>query len=264
MDAGDKPKLSWSREYWLHHPTQQRVPNEDPRVPKTIDAAKKAHDWFLIGSQADIADGFYRRDLDMSTSADAKPLYFATWHPSGGRVVDLVRAGGREAYQACVRHYYGGAFAATLGAQAIGAAGELLVQYRLLKRGIDSARMTTDSGIDLVMYVPDRTEAVTVQVKTIVAPFLDGGVGPLIVGWFLPRNCKAQWIAGVDISRDRVWLMPTETALHHASGNAADVMLYWRLNPPRGTKVGIETDFERYEIDTVVDGLLGGDEPQLP
>ena len=90
MDAGDKPKLSWSREYWLHHPTQQRVPNEDPRVPKTIDAAKKAHDWFLIGSQADIADGFYRRDLDMSTSADAKPLYFATWHPSGGRVVDLV------------------------------------------------------------------------------------------------------------------------------------------------------------------------------
>lgn len=41
-----------------------------------------------------------------------------------------------------------------LGTQAIGAAGELLVQYQLLKLGIDSARLTTDSGIDLVMYVP--------------------------------------------------------------------------------------------------------------
>ena len=30
--------------------------------------------------------------------------------------------------------------------QHIGAAGELLVQYRLLKLGIDSARLTTDAG----------------------------------------------------------------------------------------------------------------------
>jgi hypothetical protein len=36
----------------------------------------------------------------------------------------------------------------------IGAAGELLVQYKLLKQGIDSAAMTTDSGIDLVAYSP--------------------------------------------------------------------------------------------------------------
>ena len=67
-----------------------------------------------------------------------------------------------------------------LGGQAIGAAGELLVQYRLIKRGIDSARLTTDSGIDLVMYIPGTTEAHTVQVKTIVKPFLDGGTGPLV------------------------------------------------------------------------------------
>ncbi|MGV0872113.1 hypothetical protein [Mycolicibacterium sp. XJ879] len=33
-----------------------------------------------------------------------------------------------------------------LGTQAIGAAGELLVQYQLLKLGIDSARLTTDSA----------------------------------------------------------------------------------------------------------------------
>lgn len=34
----------------------------------------------------------------------------------------------------------------------IGAAGELLVQFKLLKYGIDSARMTTDAGVDLVAY----------------------------------------------------------------------------------------------------------------
>jgi hypothetical protein len=36
----------------------------------------------------------------------------------------------------------------------IGAAGELLVQYKLLKYGVDSAAMTTDSGIDLIAYSP--------------------------------------------------------------------------------------------------------------
>ena len=49
---------------------------------------------------------------------------------------------------------------------AIGAAGELLVQYGLLKHCIDSARMATDSGIDLVMYVPGTTTAATIRVKT--------------------------------------------------------------------------------------------------
>ena len=38
--------------------------------------------------------------------------------------------------------------------QHIGAAGVLLVQYQLLKMGIDSARMTTDAGVDLVVYGP--------------------------------------------------------------------------------------------------------------
>jgi len=33
-----------------------------------------------------------------------------------------------------------------MNTQHIGAAGELLVQYQLLKLGIDSARLTTDAG----------------------------------------------------------------------------------------------------------------------
>ena len=34
--------------------------------------------------------------------------------------------------------------------QIIGAAGEVLITYKLLKFGIDSARMTTDAGVDFV------------------------------------------------------------------------------------------------------------------
>ena len=51
---------------------------------------------------------------------------------------------------------------AKLGTLAIGAAGELLVQYKLLKLGIDSARLTTDSGIDQVRYLPESKSAATI------------------------------------------------------------------------------------------------------
>jgi hypothetical protein len=37
----------------------------------------------------------------------------------------------------------------------------LLVQYQLLKMGIDSARMTTDAGVDLVVYAPGDRSAST-------------------------------------------------------------------------------------------------------
>jgi hypothetical protein len=46
--------------------------------------------------------------------------------------------------------------------QIIGAAGEALVTYKLLKHEIDSARMTTDAGVDLVMYIPGNGRAATI------------------------------------------------------------------------------------------------------
>lgn len=151
-----------------------------------------------------------------------------------------------------------------LGTQAIGAAGELLVQYQLLKKGIDSARLTTDSGIDLVMYVPGARQAHTVQVKAAIAPYLDGGTGPMVMGWFFPRTCKAQWLAGVDLSRDQVWLFPIEDAIRHARGNKAELALYWRVEMPRGSVIGVESDFDEYLLDVVIDDLLGGRSTELP
>src|ERR1700742_2474889 len=99
-----------------------------------------------------------------------------------------------------------------LGTQAIGAAGELLVQYQLLKLGIDSARLTTDSGIDLVMYVPGHQSAFTVQVKTNLASKPAGGKGKDLLSWPFPDDSKAQWLACVDLSTDSVWIFPMDQA----------------------------------------------------
>ncbi len=66
--------------------------------------------------------------------------------------------------------------------QHIGAAGELLVQYLLLKYGIDSAAMTTDAGIDLVAYSPKNKRPYTIQVKTQEQPTKGGGKGKLSLG----------------------------------------------------------------------------------
>jgi hypothetical protein len=75
----EPPDLSWSRETWLHRPTREVVLNSNPRVPQTIDAAKKQRKtWLLIGSQANIEGGYYRRDMDMGTATAEQPTYTAT------------------------------------------------------------------------------------------------------------------------------------------------------------------------------------------
>ena len=43
--------------------------------------------------------------------------------------------------------------------------GEALVTYKLLKHEIDSARMATDAGVDLVMYIPGHRQSATIRVK---------------------------------------------------------------------------------------------------
>ena len=82
--------------------------------------------------------------------------------------------------------------------QQIGAAGELLVQYKLLKMGIDSARLTTDSGIDLVAYIPSSLTPYSVQVKTKEQPVRAGGKGKWALGWFLSNKSQADLIATTD------------------------------------------------------------------
>ena len=93
-----------------------------------------------------------------------------------------------------------------LSTQQIGKLGELLVQYRLLLIGVESAHLTTDAGIDLVAYSHGKKEAITIQVKTNLQPKPGGGKGKLALDWWVPDNSPAELFALVDISEKRIWV----------------------------------------------------------
>jgi hypothetical protein len=97
-----------------------------------------------------------------------------------------------------------------LTTQQIGRMGELLVQYELLRHGIDSAPMTTDAGIDLVAYSGLKGRSFTIQVKTNLTPKPGGGKGAPGVDWWVSEDCPAELYAFVDLSTRRVWLLNRE------------------------------------------------------
>jgi hypothetical protein len=100
-----------------------------------------------------------------------------------------------------------GAVARRLTTQQIGRLGELLVQYELLRHGIDSAPMTTDAGIDLVAYSGVKGRSFTIQVKTNLSPKPGGGKGAPAIDWWVNEDCPAELYALADISTRRLWLL---------------------------------------------------------
>ena len=79
-----------------------------------------------------------------------------------------------------------------------------LVQKKL---GIDSARLTTDSGIDLVMYVPGHHTAATIQVKANVAP--------------KPAGSAARPPRGEELHEQGRALVPADAGAHQAAPQPA-------------------------------------------
>lgn len=153
--------------------------------------------------------------------------------------------------------------------QHIGAAGELLVQYRLVKLGIDSARLTTDSGVDLVAYAPGSAGAATIQVKTQAAPAPSGGKGALSVGFFFPDDLRAELLAVTLLSDDRVWLFTRDEARELAQQHNARGMrqLYWYIEP-RPTRSGAiaprhSGDMAPYLLEHRVGALFGVSDPAV-
>jgi len=140
--------------------------------------------------------------------------------------------------------------------QHIGAAGELLVQYKLLKFGIDSAAMTTDSGIDLVAYSPQNNRPFTIQVKTKEKPLPGGGKGKLALAWDLRDSSPAELVAIVDLSTDSVWVFTHSefeslAQQHSASGN---LKLYMYVDEAIKTKkeMALLSQFEQYRLENRV------------
>lgn len=111
----------------------------------------------------------------------------------------------------------------------IGRMGELLVQYELLRHGIDSAPITTDAGIDLVAYSGVEGRSFTIQVKTNLAPKPGGGKGAPAIGWWVSEDCPAEFYAFVDLSTRRIWLLTKQdliTSAQQRSGGRLHIYMY--------------------------------------
>lgn len=100
-----------------------------------------------------------------------------------------------------------------IGTTQIGRCGELLVQYLLLRQGIESAPMSTDSGVDLVAYAPKMPGPMTIQVKSNLQPKPAGGKGKSILDWWIKDEMRSQLVALVDLSEQRLWMFKSEEIL---------------------------------------------------
>lgn len=135
----------------------------------------------------------------------------------------------------------------------IGKSGELLVQYRLLLLGIESAPMNTDTGMDLVVYSPRLSQALTIQVKTNLCAKPGGGKGKAALDWWVPESVPAQFVACVDLSSERVWLFTREelTGLaQQKSSGKLHLYMYTDLNVRPRTKNRLvhSHEFDRFLI----------------
>ena len=148
----------------------------------------------------------------------------------------------------------------------IGRSGELLVQYRLLKHGIESAPMTTDSGIDLVAYAPRDKRAVTIQVKSNQQAKAVGGKGQKALNWFHLEASPAEMAALVDLENDRVWLFRhaefREYAQQHSTARMQFYLYVDAAYKPKRAKTHV-CDFSAFEIDKRVEELFGIGVPEI-
>ncbi len=145
---------------------------------------------------------------------------------------------------------------AKLTTRQIGRCGELLVQYVLLKHGIESAPLTTDVGIDLVAYPGIGGKPLTIQVKT--SSHLGKSNDKWIL-WQIPDDCPADYVAAVDLIRDKFWLIHTEVFRNKArSTTNGQKRLWWPLPECeyKGAKVR-EEDFKEYEMNTAIRRAFG-------
>ena len=137
--------------------------------------------------------------------------------------------------------------------QHIGSAGELLVQYKLLKSGVDSAAMTTDSGIDLVAYSPQTNRPYTIQVKTKEKPSKGGGNGKLSLAWDLRASSPAELVALTDLSTDSVWLFThaefDKLAQQHSQTGNIKLYMYVDETVQTAKAMALKSQFDSYRLE---------------
>lgn len=144
-----------------------------------------------------------------------------------------------------------------LTSRQIGRCGELFVQYKLLKYGVDSSNLTVDVGIDLVAYSSIGGKPLRIQVKT-SSPHSDRA-GEKYLRWQIPESCPADYIAAVDFENDKFWLIRTE-GFRQLARHRADGELDLRVSLPGGesTRVKLkEAQIKEYEMDIAIPEVFG-------
>ena len=150
----------------------------------------------------------------------------------------------------------------TLAKAQIGKCGELLVQYMLLLQGVESAPMSTDTGVDLVDYSAQRARPTTIQIKSNLKPKPGGGKGKLALDWWIDEDTPAEYVALVDLSSQRVWIFSKDelNALLLQKSNGR-FHLYMYTDPTvRLKKAGRSAfwhEFEKYLLEKRVHEIFG-------
>lgn len=144
----------------------------------------------------------------------------------------------------------------------IGKCGELLVQYRLLLIGIESAPMSTDTGIDLVAYSPTRAHPATIQVKTNLKPKPGGGKGKAALDWWLPEGSPAELVAFVSLEDQSIWMMTYQEVEEHAqqrSKGRLHLYMYTAKDviPRESDRLVHVYEFEQFKLENCAGRLFG-------
>lgn len=148
-----------------------------------------------------------------------------------------------------------------LSSAQIGKCGELLVQYRLLLIGIESAPMSTDTGIDLVAYSPMRKHPATIQVKTNLKPKPGGGKGKAALDWWLPEDSPAELVAFVNLEDQSIWMMTHQEAKEHAQQNSngrLHLYMYTAQDaaPRKSDRLVLSHEFEHFKLENFTGRLF--------
>jgi len=148
-----------------------------------------------------------------------------------------------------------------LTTQQIRKLGELLVQCRLLSFGIESAHLTTDSGIDLVAYSSNRKASFTIQIKTNLQPKPGGGKGKAALDWWVPQDSPAELFAFVDVSENRVWLFDhAELAQYAQQQSNGRFHLYMYTDPSvnrrKNAGASLVNEFEEFTLENRIGSLF--------
>ena len=141
----------------------------------------------------------------------------------------------------------------TLAKAQIGKCGELLVQYMLLLRGIESAPMSTDTGVDLVAYSPKLARPMTIQIKANLKAKPGGGKGKLALDWWIDENTPVEYVALVDLSSQRVWVFSKDElgALSQQKSNGRFHLYMYTdptAQPRKAGRLAHVHQFEKYKL----------------